>query len=370
MGDEEREKRGSTCCAGRLSADELIMLPVACRLSSRLPSSCGHAFRALRHRLAPHPEHLLPSNENQYYRRLLESRRVPLADTGDVAQPLRALEALVACGGSIEDPSYSDYVQQLTDQLPSMDRMTVLQTLQLLSRAPRQKRQFDSRNSLWCAIDAVFVREHKKSDRTPERLAASLEEALLLCSANPGRIPNFAVNLSGSLVKRLHQLDCDKDTLLRLLFCVNLARQPIPASRAWLLQSMVLRFIDHMTLGEVGLVAAAFFKTQTKLTRHELVSRIASKAANASLRTPETTVAVASILKALKYQHLPESVPFVRQLITSFTQVRPSPSLSLSLPSLPFSCASDDATEPRVWRRRRHEKSPSSPSHPPVCLSS
>ena len=224
-------------------------------------------------------------------------------------------------GESIEMPKYDDVAKELAQQLSQMSGETVIYVLDLLAHGFKDPRKFDNRNTLWSAIDSVLVRSHKAAERSLNNLLNSLDHALLLCMANPGRIPNLAINLSGSFVKRLKNMELDKQKLLKLLFILNLSRNPVPASVARDLENRVLITIDDMTFEEVGLVCAAFFKTQTKISSAVLITKVVEKATIKENRTPDKAMAMSSILKMLKYQVVFETVANVRNFIDSFTKV-------------------------------------------------
>lgn len=272
-------------------------------------------------RLGLLPEKVL-ALENQYYRRLLEA--VPsalLLHLDAVPAAIQHLEQIAEAKQTLETPENDAVVRCLLEQLPSMNREEVLRTLQLMAALTEDESVSQNTAQVWSLLDSILVRDHKRADRSSRQLLSSLDHALLLCKASPGRTPNFAFNLCGSIVKRLASLDLEQCSLLKLLFCLNLARNPIPASAALQLQQLVLRFIDDMSVEEVGLVAAAFFKTQTKLTNAELIVKIVGKVREKSLRFPDKQIAVSSIFKVLKQQCIPETVACVRDFIDSFAAV-------------------------------------------------
>lgn len=268
------------------------------------------------------PENSLTSHENQYFRLQVEaSEPTVLHLTLPVPTSVQKLQQIWKQGETLESPNHADLVKDLVNELPQMARESVIHVLRLLSNMRKSRHDFDNQNEVWYAIDSVLIRDHKKADRTSNQLSASLDHSVLLSTANPGRIPRLVANLNGSLLKRLPEIQLDKERLLKFLFNLNLARDPLPFSGARFLENEVLKYVDDMTMEEVGLVAATFFKTQTKIQSPELVMKFVEKMADKRNRTPDKFIAMSSLFKILRYQILAQTVDHVRDLIDSFTQV-------------------------------------------------
>lgn len=241
----------------------------------------------------------------------------------DVPAAVQKLEAIYQNGKSLESPEYVDIVRDVAKFLAKAPQEQVIYVLNLLAYASMDFRRFENRNNIWSSLDSALARIHKSSERTPENLLQALDYALLLCMANPGRTPNYALNLSGSFVQRLNSIQIlSKEKLLKLLFILNLARNPLPATVARDLETRILNVVDNMTIEEYGLVAAAFFKTQTAITNPVLISKMINKAMIGESRISSNFIALSSILKVLKLSNIvPESVPAVRKFIDSFKKV-------------------------------------------------
>jgi hypothetical protein len=269
------------------------------------------------------PEFQIASLENQYYRWHLEAMQpvtpVPVQEPPDYVKKLEAI-----CkdqNASIESPEFDETAAEIAEAIPTMPREMVFHILNLLVESAKHQSKFRNRNRIWFAIDSVLIKDHKKAERSPEVLRQSLNHAMLMCMANPGRIPGFVFNLCGSFVARLKDIDLNSDEVLKLLFILNLSRNPLPAAAALNLQEKVWNMMDLMNIDAIGLFCAAFFKTQTKITDPNILIKILVKAMVKENRTPEYSIALSSIMKALRSQIIPSTLDQVRAFIDSFTRV-------------------------------------------------
>lgn len=124
-------------------------------------------------------------------------------------------------------------------------------------------------------------------------------------------IDAFAKNL----LWKLQSLD--NKNLVRLLFLLNVRRDPLPSFFVPLLESKFLQSMDSLTLKELFVGAAAFFKTQTRFRDATLLKRICERVLEADIAELDN-LGLSTILKLLKNDHHKIVAPYVRRIISSF----------------------------------------------------
>lgn len=261
--------------------------------------------------------------ENDHYKRFvkIDGSEPYSNDTSELPAELNELYSGLKSGVPLEDQSNRSRVMSFAKSIADLDLPAVKQAIHILSESSDDPLAFNKNKTIiWTAIDDYLIKYHKKSVRTTKNLFEMLNMALKLQETIPLRVPRILVNVTASIFDRLKIMDLDKNMLLSLMYALNVSRSKYPSDNLHALELKIASFIGEMSVEEVGLVCAALFKSATKLRDPELIHRIVAKVSTREQRKPASAIAMCSILKALRHQILPGTIPRVREFIDNFSQ--------------------------------------------------
>ncbi|KAI8035019.1 FAST kinase domain-containing protein 5, mitochondrial [Drosophila gunungcola] len=200
----------------------------------------------------------------------------------------------------ISDARYDAFARCYCEQLHRLADDQLLGSLGALAVLPTPESP-KTRNymELWNTMDIECCRRIERW---------SSEQLLLVSDAwyrlGLVRIGEFVWLALKKLGRRLRKLPPEQ--LVHSMFLCNLLRRPV--FEMFDFELNLARCVDQMTIGELGVMAMGFFKTQTPIRSPELLAQLYKRLAN-ELDTVED-IALVALLKVLRYSSkLPQVEP-------------------------------------------------------------
>ncbi|KAH8356600.1 hypothetical protein KR200_009184 [Drosophila serrata] len=215
-------------------------------------------------------------------------------------------------GLQVSDVRYDAFARCYCEQLHRLTDEQLLGSLQALGELPTpDSTKTHNYMELWNTLDIECCRRIEGWSSAQLLLVSDAWYRLGL--ARIGEYVWLALKKLGRKVRKL-----PPEQLVQAMFLCNLLRRPV--FEMFDFELNLARCVDQMTLGELGVMAMGFFKTQTPIRNPELLAQIYQRLGS-ELDTVEDIPLVA-LLKVLRYSSkLPQVEPLNRLLCELEPQV-------------------------------------------------
>lgn len=239
----------------------------------------------------------------------------------------------------ISDSRFEQFCQFFCEQTHKLSDEQLLSALRLLSQLPTEASVREPNYMhLWNNLDLECCRRVERW---------SNDELLLVCDAwytlNLARVCEFVWEALRKLGRKLRRMQSEQ--LVQAMFYCNVLRRPV--FEMFDFEVNLARFVDTMTLQELGVMSMGFFKTQTPIRNPELLDHL-YKRLIAEIQTVDDITLVA-ILKVLRYS---SKLPQVRQVMelmevlqTQISRISLMSCLHVALFGVELQCCHDGVLE-------------------------
>uniref|UniRef100_A0A0K8TZK4 FAST kinase domain-containing protein 5 n=1 Tax=Bactrocera latifrons TaxID=174628 RepID=A0A0K8TZK4_BACLA len=239
----------------------------------------------------------------------------------------------------ISDSRFEQFCQIFCEQTHKLSNEQLLSALRLLSQLPTEKSVREPNYmQLWNNLDVECCRriEHWSSD-----------ELLLVCDAwyslNLARVCEFAWEALRKLGRKVRRMQPEQ--LVQAMFYCNVLRRPV--FEMFDFEVNLVRFVDSMSLQELGVMSMGFFKTQTPIRNPELLDHL-YKCLIAEIETVDD-ITMVSILKVLRYSskipQVPQMMELMEVLQTQISRISLMSCLHVALFGVELQCCHDGVLE-------------------------
>lgn len=212
----------------------------------------------------------------------------------------------------VSDARYDAFARCYCEQLHRLTDEQLLGSLRALAELPSpDSTKTNNYMELWNTLDIECCRRIERWSSSQLLLVSDAWYRLGL--ARIGEYVWLALKKLGRRVRKM-----PPEQLVQAMFLCNLLRRPV--FEMFDFELNLARCVDQMTLGELGVMAMGFFKTQTPIRNPELLAQIYQRLGS-ELDTVEDIPLVA-LLKVLRYSSkLPQVEPLKRLLCALEPQV-------------------------------------------------
>lgn len=239
----------------------------------------------------------------------------------------------------ISDNRFEQFCQFFCEQTHKLNDEQLLSVLRLLSQLPTEATVREPNYmQLWNNLDVECCRRIERW---------SSDELLLVCDAwytmHLARASEFVWEALRKLGRKIRRMQPEQ--LLQAMFYCNVLRRPV--FEMFDFEVNVARFVDTMSLQELGVMSMGFFKTQTPIRNPELLDHL-FKRLIAEIQIVDD-ITLVSLLKVLRYSsklaQVPQMMELMEVLQTQISRISLMSCLHVALFGVELQCCHDGVLE-------------------------
>jgi hypothetical protein len=206
-------------------------------------------------------------------------------------------------GTCMSEEKFEEFFRIFVQRIQNFDDDQLMKVLKDLQRFPQTKSTYSKNfHEVWCRLDEVCLERIK-----------GWNQPILLKFCNPwlklhlSKMGKFTSKALTKVCRRIDRLS--PKALVEAMFYVTVSKSVVVMVDV---ESRFMQIFDQLNINEIGIMCLAFFKTETKVKTHDLITRLYDKTIEDIDLIQDITLV--NILKTLRYSSDPLHAPNMKAL--------------------------------------------------------